>query len=185
MLRMLASSLRAIRTPAILSGALVAIVLLAGCGGTRTVTRTVTVSSPASAAADQKLYGRILSIQPYGNGDRFLMRFDPAWFTSGMTANVAQAEDQGMTCKAPGCAPVPNDNYVVDEGHRLLTFWLPASVHGTVLVGGVKEVPITAAQLADLVAGKMPVKLFEPLESGMWIVVRIDTVRSFAQQYKP
>jgi len=151
------------------------------------VTRTVTVVSPtnASAAADQKLYGRIVSIQPYGDGDRYLLRFDPAWFTSGMTANVAQAEDQGMTCKAPGCAPVPNDNYVVDEGHRLLTFWLPADARGTVLVAGIKEVPITAAQLADLVAGKKPVKLFEPLESGMWLVVRIDTVRSFAQQYKP
>jgi hypothetical protein len=162
-------------------------VLFAGCGGARTVTQTVTVTAPSSAsdAADQKLYGRIVSIQLYGNGDRYLLRFDPAWFTSGMTAEVAQAEDQGMSCKAVSCAPVPDDNYVVDEGHRVLTYWLPADVHGTVLVGGVKEVPITGAQLAELVAGKTPVKLFEPLESGMWLVIRIDTVRSFAQQYKP
>ncbi|HTZ04772.1 MAG TPA: hypothetical protein VMB53_03360 [Gaiellaceae bacterium] len=182
---MLASTLRLIRTLAILSGALITVALAAGCGGTRTVTQTVTVSSPALPPAVQRLYGRIVSIQPYGNGDRYLLRFDPAWFTSGMTANVAQAEDQGMTCKAAGCAPVPNDNYVVDEGHRLLTFWLPAGTRGTVLVAGIKPVTITASQLAALVAGKTPVKLFEPLESGMWIVVRIDTVRSFAQQYKP
>ena len=168
-----------------LSGALITVVLAAGCGATRTVTRTVTVTPSASAPADQKLYGHIVSIQPSGNGDRYLLRFDPAWFTSGITANVAQAEDQGTTCEPAACPPVPNDNYVVDESHRVLTFWLPADVHGTVLVAGIKEVPVTAAQLADLVAGKAPVKLFEPLESGMWIVVRIDTVRSFAQQYKP
>ncbi len=99
---------------------------------------------------------------------------------------MAQAEDDGVTCKAAACAPVANDNYVVDEGHRLLTFFLPASVHGTVLSGrGLAEKTITAAQLADLVAGQSPVKLFEPLDSGVWILVHNDTVRSFAQQYHP
>ena len=161
------------------------VALAAGCGGTRTVTRTVTTTSPAIPPADQKLYGRIVSIRPSGSGDRYLLRFDPAWFTSGITANVAQAEDEGTTCEPAACPPVPNDNYVIDEGHRLLTFWLPADTRGTVLVAGIKAVPVTGAQLAALVAGKTPVKLFEPLESGMWIVVRIDTVRSFAQQYKP
>ena len=44
------------------------------------------------------------------------MRFDPAWFLSGDTANTAAAEDGAVE---PG-QPVPNDNYVVEEGHRLL-----------------------------------------------------------------
>jgi hypothetical protein len=157
---------------------------VAGCGGARTVTKTVMVPGAGLATGDQRLYGHIKSIRPYGN--RYLLRFDPAWFTTGMTANVAQAEDQRMPCKASGCAPVANDNYVVDEGRRLLTFFLPASTRGTVLSGGgLAEKTIIAAQLADLVAGKSPVKLFEPLDSGVWIVVHNDTVRSFAQQYVP
>ncbi len=158
--------------------------LAAGCGSTRTVTKTVTVPGAGLGTGDQRLYGHIRSIQPYGN--RYLLRFDPAWFTTGLTANVAQAEDQGMTCKAAGCAPVANDNYVVDESHRLLTFYLPASARGTVLSGGgIAEKTITAAQLAGLVAGQSPVKLYEPLDSGIWIRVHNDTVRSFAQQYHP
>ena len=57
------------------------------------------------------------------------MRFDPAWFLSGETANRAAAEDGAV----PPGQPVPNDNYRVEEGHRLLTYlvrpapWSPCS----------------------------------------------------------
>jgi hypothetical protein len=44
---------------------------------------------------------------------------------------------------------------------------------------------ITAAQLAQLAARRSPLKLFEPLQSGMWLLVHIDTLRAFAQQYVP
>ena len=57
------------------------------------------------------------------------MRFDPAWFTSGVTANEAAAEDGVVE---PG-EPVPNDNYRIEEGHRLLTYLVPADTPVTVL----------------------------------------------------
>jgi len=39
--------------------------------------------------------------------------------------------------------------------------------------------------LAQLVDGKEPVKLAEPLESGFWMHVNIDTACSLQQQYRP
>ena len=161
----------------------------AGCGGTRTVVQTVTVAPnplKALASADQKFYGRIKSLQR--RGDRYELRFDPAWFLSGVAANVAQAEDQGTPCVPSACPPVANDNYVI-EGTRPLTFVVPANARGTVLgtggSNGLQSITITAAQLAKLVAGTSSLKLFEPLSSGVWILVHVDTVRAFAQQYHP
>ena len=162
------------------------------CGGSGTTVRTVTVTRKAPAASatgDQRLYGRIVSLTR--RGDHYELRLDPAWFTSGVTANVAQAADQGRSCLPSTCPPVDNDNYVVDESHRALTYLVPAGTHGSWLVrGGASGGPfpvrrITAAQLAQLVAGTSSLKLFEPLSSGMWILVHVDTVRTFAQQYVP
>jgi len=45
--------------------------------------------------------------------------------------------------------------------------------------------PITVAQLAGLVRGKQPIELFEPLDTGMWIRVHVDTVCAIDQQYQP
>src|SRR6202008_505845 len=129
----------------------------AGCGGTRTVVRTVTVErkAPAVGTADQRLFGRIASLER--KGDHYELRFDPAWFLSGIAANVAQAEDQGMHCAPSSCPPVANDNYVVDESHRLYTYLLPADVHGTVLTtADPNGATITATQLAELGAGTGP-----------------------------
>ena len=62
-------------------------------------------------------------------------------------------------------------------------------MHGTVLkqgsANGFAGDDVTAAQLAQIVAGKSPLKLFESLTSGVWLLVHVDTVRSFAQQYEP
>ncbi len=82
---------------------------------------------------------------------------------------------------------MPNDFYRVDEGHRLLTYLVPAGARVTVLTQGVNGTAITVAQLAQLVAGKKPLghPLYEPLATGFWIVTRIDTVRSLDQQYFP
>ena len=82
-----------------------------------------------------------------------------------------------------GSSDVPNDNYVVDEGHRLFTYKVPADAHVTVLADGVDATPITVAQLAKIVKGSEP--LFEPLETGVWILYDVDTVRSIDQQYVP
>lgn len=74
----------------------------------------------AAAAGDFTLYGHVKKLTRKGN--RFVLRFDPAWFTSGLTANTAAAEDGVIK---PG-EPVPNDNYIVDETHRLLSYVVPA-----------------------------------------------------------
>ena len=160
-------------------------VLLSSCGTTKTFTRTVTVDEATKGGPEAPLvrdeFGYVKSLARKGNA--FELRFDPAWFLSGKTANVAAAEDGVVE---PG-EPVPNDNYTVDEGHRLLTYIVPRNAGVTVLAEGVTGTPITVAQLADLVAGKNPLgkPLFEPLTTGFWIRVRIDTVRSLDQQYRP
>jgi hypothetical protein len=173
-----------VRRRALLLGALLALVA-AGCGSTKTVTKTVTVDATAKSGVGAPLerveFGYVKSLVPKGSG--YVMRFDPAWLLSGETANVAAAEDGAVE---PG-QPVPNDNYIVDEGQRLLTYIVPASVRVTVLAEGVNGTPITVAQLAQIVTGKNPLSrpLFEPITTGFWIRVRIDTVRSLDQQYRP
>jgi hypothetical protein len=49
----------------------------------------------------------------------------------------------------------------------------------------VNGTPVTVAQLAQLVAGKTPVKLFEPLDTGVWMRVHVDTACDLRQQYHP
>ncbi len=152
--------------------------VLAGCGGTRTVTVTVAAKTVPGAPRDIAQFGYIKSLTR--KGALFELRFDPAWLLSGKTASQAAFEDTGSK-------DVPNDFYRVDEGHRLLTYLVPAGARVTVLTQGVNGTPITVAQLAQLVAGKNPLShpLYEPLATGFWIVTRIDTVRSLDQQYFP
>ena len=152
----------------------------AGCGGTTTVTKTVTVT-PAAKSNEIAEFGYVKSLERKGSG--YELRFDPALMLSGRTANVAAAEDGAV----PAGQPVPNDNYVVDEGHRLLTYEVPATAHVTALTKGVSGTPITVSQLAQLASGKNPFPrpLFEPITTGFWIQVDIDTVRSLDQQYHP
>ena len=137
----------------------------------------------ASSCGD-RMYGHIASLKP--DGDEYRMRFDPAWFTSGATANVAAAEDGKVE---PG-EPVPNDNYVVDEGHRLLTYIVPTDTPVTVLTrqgdpANFGATSISVEELSQLVAGEKPIELFEPLDTGVWIRVHVDTVCSIDQQYVP
>jgi hypothetical protein len=161
------------------------LLLLAGCGSTKTVTKTVTVTGTAKTGVgppgEYVQFGHIKSLRP--KGGPFEMRFDPMWFLSGETANVAAAEDGAVE---PG-QPVPNDNYRLDEGHRLLTYIVPANAQVTVLAKGVSGTPISVAQLSQIVDGKNPLgkPLFEPITTGFWILVNIDTVRSLDQQYQP
>lgn len=161
--------------------------LLVGCGTTHTVVQTVTVTHTVTApASDQRLYGHIRSLEQTAGG--YFVHFDPAWLLSGITANAAQAQDQGVTCAPRECEPVPNDNLVVDESDRTYVYFLPSTTHGTVLTktsSGFTETTVTAAQLAGIVDGTGSLQLFEPLESGVWLTVRIDTIRSFTQQYQP
>jgi hypothetical protein len=135
---------------------------------------------PAASAGQMVLYGHIKRLTR--KGIRFELRFDPAWFTSGLTASRAKLEDTGSS-------DVPNDNYIIEEGHRLLTYLVPTSARVTVLTNqgtrGISATPISVAELARIVNGGKHRKLFEPLASGVWIRVRIDTVRELDQQYQP
>ena len=156
--------------------------LVAGCGGTKTVTQTVTVDATAKtgvgAPGETVEFGHIKSLTHKGSG--YELRFDPALLLTGETANVAAAEDGAV---APG-EPVPNDNYVVDEGHRLFTYIVPANAKVTVLTESPESTPITVAELAQIVVGNHK-PLWEPIDTGFWLRARIDTVRSLDQQYKP
>ena len=68
-----------------------------------------------------------------------MLRLDPEWFLSGATASAAAAEDGAVE---PG-QPVPNDNYRVDEGHRLFTFKVPADARVSVITKAPTGTPIT------------------------------------------
>ena len=156
--------------------------LVAGCGGTKTVTRTVTVDATAKkgvgAPAETVLFGHIESLVRKGSG--YELRFDPALLLTGETASVAAAADGAV----PPGEPVPNDNYVVDEAHRLFTYRVPSNARVTVLAKSPESTPITVAELAQIVAGDHE-PLWEPIDTGFWLRVRIDTVRSLDQQYHP
>jgi hypothetical protein len=163
-------------------------VTAAGCGGTQPTTRTATVSSTKKPELGQPReiveFGHLKALTR--RGDHFLLRFDPALFLSGETANTAAAED-GLV--KPG-EPVPNDNYVVDEGHRLLTYIVPAKAHVTVLTrngdpAALGATVITVSELAQIVQGTSTLRLLEPLDSGVWIRIDTDTVRTIDQQYQP
>lgn len=112
------------------------------------------------------------------------MRFDPSFITSGLTANTAAAED-GVV--GPG-EPVPNDNYEIDEGQRLLTYLVPQDTPVTVLTNdgtGIVSTPVAVSDLAQLVSGGKPLELFEPISTGFSIRVHVDTVCALDQQYHP
>ena len=224
----------------------VAILAAAAFASTRLWAASPVASSTAPVTqpcGEQVLFGHVKSVTP--KGDRFELQFDPAWFTSGLTASRAQLQDTGsgdvandnyvieeghrlltyivrsnahiivltrkyqgvravtafnnsatpreVTVDLPtGYGDVPNDNYVVEEGHRLLTYIVPANAHITVLTkegrldsGGFPSTAVTPSQLAELLAGKEPVKLFEGLSTGFWMHVHVDTVCSLEQQYQP
>ena len=196
------------RTQALLAAGLLALAGLAlGCNSksssaepTTTVTDTVTVTAASSTEPAQTVtasegkvevakigpgaptrrveFGHIQSLKRSKAG--YMLRFDPAEHLTGVTASVAAQEDTGS-------GDVPNDYYVVDEGDRLFTYQVPADAHVTVLAEGVEGTPITVAQLAKIVNGGQPLghPLFEPLDTGVWIFIDIDAVRSIDQQYVP
>src|SRR6266516_4493609 len=135
---------------------------------------------PSAAPAGQMtLYGHVKTLTR--KGGRFEMQFDPAWFTTGVTAIRGALQNTGSS-------DVPNDNYVVEEGHRLLTYLVPTSARITVLTNngqGIAATPINVSELSRIVSGGKHRRLFEPLDSGVWIRVHVDTVRSLDQQYRP
>jgi hypothetical protein len=173
------------RSPVVAAAVCLLALGVAGCGGTRTVTKTVTVGAGTKTGPAAPLeiaqFGYISALTR--KGARFALRFDPAWLLSGTTAVKAKLEDTGSS-------EVPDDFYIVNEGHRLLTYIVPATARVTVVgngANGIQGDPITVTQLAQLVNGHNPLRhpLLEPIATGFWIVVRSDTVRSLDQQFFP
>jgi hypothetical protein len=165
------------------SAVAVAAIVAAGTFAVLYFTDEPDAAASASPCGDRS-FGHIRSLTRMG--DRYELRFDPAWFTSGITANTAAAEDGVVE---PG-EPVPNDNYRVEEGHRLLTYLVPDDAHVTVLTrrgdpAQLGATPITVSELAQIVQGKSRIQLFEPLDTGVWITVKVDAVRAIDQQYRP
>ena len=160
----------------------------AGCGSTKTVTTTVTVPSTTTSGLGAPRtwteFGHIEGLTRV-NG-QWLLRFDPEWFLSGVTANKAAAQDGVVE---PG-QPVPNDNYRVDEGHRLFTYVVPVDAKVTVITNRgnpaqLGATPVTVAELAKIVDGTSTIKLFEPLDSGVWLTIKGDKAVAIDHQYQP
>ena len=168
----------------VLGGIAAVAVIAAAVFGALYFTSDSGTETAGAEACEHDMFGHVASLTPAG--DHYELTFDPAWFTSGETANVAAAEDGVVE---PG-EPVPNDNYRIEEGHRLLTYLVPADAKVTVLTrdgdpSRLGATEISVSELAQLVEGEKPVELFEPLDTGFWMRYHVDTVCSLDQQYQP
>jgi hypothetical protein len=139
---------------------------------------------PATRTGEIVMFGHVKSLTRKGN--RFELRFDPAWWLTGLTARRAKLEDTGSP-------DVPNDYYIVDESHRLLTYLVPATARVTVLTNHgdpnrLGATSVSVVELAQLLNGKHPrhLRLTEP-KAGFWlrIVTSSGTVTALDQQYQP
>ena len=149
------------------------------------------VSSPvASTAATQVAFPPKVLVQ-YGHvrsltrkGARYELRFDPAFWLGGLTANRAAVED-GVIRPGEG---VPNDYYIRDERKRALTYLVPAGARVTIVTHTprIASTRIPVSELAQIVKGRNPKgrKMFGS-DLGFWMAVAVDTVRSLDQQYQP
>jgi hypothetical protein len=137
-------------------------------------------AAPASGHESVE-YGHVKSL--VRKGGHFELRFDPAWWLTGVTATRAKLQDTGSS-------DVPNDYYIVDESHRTFTYIVPATARVTVLTrrgtGPIPATAISVSELAQIVKGKNPKhrQLTEP-KAGFWLRIAGDSVRSLDQQYQP
>lgn len=142
-------------------------------------------ANPFAPPRELVVYGHVRSLTR--KGTRYELRFDPAWWLGGTTANRAAVEDGVI----PSGDVVPNDYYVRDETRRLLTYRVPPTARATVITVGtpsLRSTKIPVAELAQIVRGRNPQRrrLYVPGNRlGFWIRVAADTVRSLDQQYQP
>ena len=129
-------------------------------------------------------FGYVASVTQKGR--EYVLRFDPALWLEGQTANVAAAEDGAVK---PGEA-VANDYWIRNPDHKLLTYKLPANAHVTILVQ-LQTTKVTVTRLAQLLtsnaardcAGRYVLR--PPCRLGFWLRYATDTVKSLDQQYQP
>jgi hypothetical protein len=167
------------------------IALLAAAASASSAGRGTAFAQPAAAAptGHSVFFGHIRAL--VRKGGRFEMRFDPAWLLHGVAAERAAVEDKVI---APG-DPVPNDYYVVEEGHRLLTFVVAQKASVTILTRGAPRTKITVSELAQILSGKNPrnrplLGTLRGFGSGFGFWIRVgdkypNPVLSLDQQYQP
>lgn len=186
-------SARAIRPVLV---AVLVVLVATGCGSYETGASRASrpVATPPSSSTvparqldgvpDTVMFGFIKSLTR--KRGRFEMRFDPMLWLGGVTAYRAAVEDKSIK---PG-ESVSNDYYVRDEGHRLLTYLVPASARITVVTRGIISTRIPVSELAQLLQGKNPQRRRledePPMKHlGWWIRADNDTVRWLEQQWRP
>jgi hypothetical protein len=154
------------------------------------------LSVPAATTATSqapRLAGPPATIVQYGyvrslvrSDNRYRMRFDPALWLSGETANRAAVEDGVI----PSGDAVPNDYYVRNESRKQLTYAVLPGARVTVVtnsgMSGLRSTRISVSELAAIVKGGNPNKrkLYER-HLGYWVRIAGDRATSLDQQYQP
>jgi hypothetical protein len=123
------------------------VLALAACGGAASQPAAPSDEAVPPQRPPNVLFGQIKSMT--AAGDHFELQFDPAFWLSGVAAQRAALEDTGSS-------DVPNDYYIVDEGHRLLTFVVTADAHVTVVTREIRSVAIPPDELLEIVNGRNP-----------------------------
>jgi hypothetical protein len=129
-------------------------------------------------------FGYVASVTQKGR--EYVLRFDPALWLEGQTANVAAAEDGAVK---PGEA-VPNGYWIRNSDHKLLTYKLPANARVTILVQ-LQTTKVTVTRLARLLTSNVArdcagrYVLRPPCRLGFWLRYATDAAKSLDQQYQP
>jgi hypothetical protein len=156
----------------------VAILLTAAADAIATAAAGQLARPPSSVVQ----FGYIRSLA--GQGGAYRMRFDPALWLSGATANRAAVEDGAIR---PG-ETVPNDYYIRNESRRQLTYAVPANARVTIVTvgAGPRSTRVSVAELAAIVKSRNPRKrkLYGP-SLGYWARIVGDRVTRLDQQYQP
>ena len=165
-------------------GVVVACAISLGAVGVPAATSGPSQSPLVAPPATLVQYGSVRSLVRSGNGYR--MRFDPALWLSGQTANRAAIED-GVIARGE---TVPNDYYIRNESRRQLSYTVLPSAGVTIVtnsaVGGLRATRITVSELAAIVAGRNPNRRrLYGRDLGYWIRVAGDRVTRLDQQYQP
>lgn len=118
-------------------------------------------------------------------GAAYRLRFDPAHWLSGETANRAAVEDGVI----PPGDTVPNDYYIRNESRKTLVYLVPPGARVTILTipgTGPRSTRITVSELAALLRGRNPNgrKLYGR-GLGYWARISSDRVVRLDQQYQP
>jgi hypothetical protein len=171
-----------VRRPAIVAAALAVLAAAVAVGPSAPAATTSVEQAPPRQLVQ---FGYVKALAR--KGARYELRFDPALWLSGKTANEAAIEDGAIL---PGDT-VPNDYYIRNESRRLLTYRVPATARVSILTNegrGPRATRITVAELSQIVKGRNPRhrSLYDTGNFlGYWMRTTVDTVVSLTQQYQP